>query len=84
MVHTLVQVAAVIGPILGGVINSNTGMQRTCFVMSIAGAVSMAFYLVFAIFVWCTVHNENDLLPQASTLDNTDFHLAEKNLNLLD
>lgn len=82
MVHSLVQVAAVIGPIMGGAINTMQGMQQTCLIMGIVGAASLIVYLLFAIFVWCTVHHENDLPRNLGQEDQEEEE--EDNLIMLD
>ena len=61
MVHAIVQLAHVIGPILGGLINTFVGMKSACVIMGYFGAGSLVFYLVFALYVYCTVHRENSL-----------------------
>ena len=61
MVHAIVQIAHVIGPILGGLINSYSGMPEACMVMGYVGATSLVFYLIFALYVYCTVYHENTL-----------------------
>lgn len=47
--------------------------------MGIVGAASLAVYLMFAIFVWCTVHHEN-VLPR----DFGQHEEEEDNLIMLD
>ena len=61
MVHALMQMANVFGPILGGLINTAVGMQGACEKMGIVGIYAMGIYLILALIVSCTVHKENDL-----------------------
>ena len=56
MVHAIVQIAHVIGPILGGLLNTLVGMTSSCVIMGYFGAGTLFFYLIFALFVYCTVH----------------------------
>lgn len=49
------------GPIIGGIINTELGMAKTCNVMGQIGVGTVFLYLVFSFWVWCTVHEENDL-----------------------
>ena len=68
MVHTIVQIAHIVGPILGGLINTFVGMPEACSIMGYVGATSLVFYLIFALYVYCTVYHENTL----------SLHLAEE------
>ena len=61
MVLALVQLMHVIGPIIGGLINAEVGMSTTCLSMAYMGMGCLVLYVVFAIFVYCTVHQENNL-----------------------
>ena len=56
MVLAIIQVAHVLGPIIGGLINTGSGMSLTCIYMGIFGAASLLIYVIFAIYVYCTVH----------------------------
>ena len=69
MVHAIMQLAHVIGPILGGLINTLVGMTSACVIMGYFGAGALVFYLIFALFVYCTVHQENTLALR----DDEDF-----------
>ena len=61
MVHALMQMANVFGPILGGLINTAVGMQEACVKMGLFGIAAIGIYFLLAIFVNCTVYKENDL-----------------------
>ena len=69
MVHAIVQIAHVVGPILGGLINTVVGMPQACMMMGYFGAASLVFFLIFGLFVYCTVHQENTLALR----DDEDF-----------
>ena len=69
LVHSLVLAAHVIGPIVGGLINSFEGMPTTCMDMGIFGCVCLGLYAIGAIFVWCTVHRENQLSLREMDID---------------
>ena len=62
----------VIGPIMGGLVNSYVGMSQTCLSMGYVGAGSIFLYLVFALFVYCTLHTENIISLNLHTDDNED------------
>ena len=61
IVHSLVLVAHVVGPVVGGLINAQVGMNETCTMMGIFGSASIVIYSIFALFVYCTVHQENEI-----------------------
>ena len=81
MVHAIVQLAHVIGPILGGLINTFVGMTSACVIMGYFGAASLVFYLFFALYVYCTVHHENSLALQE---DDEDFASQHQGLGRTD
>ena len=66
-VYNVVQFAHVIGPILGGLINSEFVMKTTCVFMGWIGFGAIFVYLLFGIFVYCTVHHENALSLNINT-----------------
>ena len=68
----LVQLMHVIGPIMGGLVNSSVGMSKTCLSMGYVGAGSILLYLVFALFVYCTLHTENNISLNLHTNDDED------------
>lgn len=72
MVLALVQLMHVIGPIIGGLINAEVGMSTTCLSMAYMGMGCLVLYVVFAIFVYCTVHQENNLNLGQADLDLDD------------
>jgi len=75
MVYNTVQFAHIVGPILGGCINAQFGMSKTCVIMGWVGASAILVYILFAVFVYCTVHHENNLslnLPDEVNVDNVD------------
>ena len=72
MVLALVQLMHVIGPIVGGLINAEVGMSTTCMSMAYMGMGCLVLYVVFAIFVYCTVHQENNLNLGQADLDLDD------------
>lgn len=61
VVLTLVQICHVIGPIIGGFINTLEGMSQACVQMGFVGGASLFLYTLGAIWVQCTVHKENSL-----------------------
>ena len=84
LVHSLILAAHVIGPIMGGAINTMEGMQDTCIDMGIFGSVCLVIYLVFAIFVWCTVHRENHLsLREMDVEQNTAGDAFNDNVRMI-
>ena len=75
MVIALVQVMHIIGPITGGFINSSVGMSQTCLSMGYIGTGCLILYLVFAMVVQCTIHEENTL--------NLNLHDDEDNIRAM-
>ena len=61
MVHALVQIAHVVGPILGGMINSAVGMSKACTLLGYVGVGALVIYQALALWVFCTIHQENNL-----------------------
>lgn len=61
MVYNTVQFAHIVGPILGGYVNAQFGMSKTCVIMGWVGASAILIYILFALFVYCTVHHENNI-----------------------
>ena len=74
MVHGLVQVTHVVGPILGGSVNSLVGMTKACSDLAWLGVVTLVIYLVLSLFVYCTVHEENVLALRSEN----DLNISEK------
>ena len=67
-----------LGPIIGGLLNTEMGMVQTCTMMGYFGATALLLYLVFAICVYFTVHQENTIaLSQDS--NNSQQHLNTDN-----
>lgn len=84
MVYAIVQFAHVVGPIIGGLINTEVGMAQTCQIMGWVGVGVISIYLVVAIWVHCTVYEENTLdlaLPDELNDDTGLIMLDEKALD---
>lgn len=74
MVYAIIQFAHIVGPIIGGLINTEVGMAKTCEKMGWVGIGAVILYLVFAIWVHCTLYEENTLelaLPDDNELNDT-------------
>lgn len=62
MVICLIQLVHIGGPILGGALNAkNDSISMTCFNMSQFGLGCLTVYFLLSVFVYCTVHHENEL-----------------------
>jgi len=72
MVYSVMQLAHIIGPIVGGLINTELGMVQTCQVMGQIGAIAVFLYLVLGLWVHCTLHEENTLSLEDIEIDELD------------
>mmetsp|Transcript_42874 Transcript_42874/g.56697 ORF Transcript_42874/g.56697 Transcript_42874/m.56697 type:complete len:185 (+) Transcript_42874:647-1201(+) len=61
MVYAIVQFAHIIGPIIGGMLNTELGMAKSCQMMGWIGAFAIFLYLGFALWVHCTLYEENTI-----------------------
>ena len=75
MVYSVLQFAHIIGPITGGLINTDYTMARTCTIMGLLGITATTFYFVFAIWVHLTI--DDNTLSLTSSLRELDLDIAE-------
>ena len=61
MVYAIVQFSHIIGPIVGGILNTEVGSAETCRIMGWIGVGAISVYLIFALWVYCTLYEENAL-----------------------
>lgn len=73
MVYTVMQLAHIIGPIIGGLLNTDLGMTESCLVMGSIGAGTVVLYVILGLWVHCTLYEENTL-ELTMNLDDINEH----------
>ena len=72
LVYGLMQFAHIVGPIIGGLINTDYTMARTCTIMGLFGITACIMYLIASLWVYCTIQEEESLPNMRLSLHDLD------------